>query len=39
MIRLVQGLVRDREPAAEKKPQFEIVLRVEGESQDAIFTR
>ena len=29
-------LVRDPEPAVEKKPQFEIDLRVEGVSQDAI---
>ena len=30
-------LVQEFEPAVEKKPQFEIDLRVEGESQDAIF--
>ena len=29
-------LVRDLEPAVEEKPQFEIDLRVEGVSQDAI---
>ena len=29
-------LVRDLEPAVEKKPRFEIDLRVEGVSQDAI---
>ena len=29
-------LVRDLEPAVEKKPQFEIDLRAEGVSQDAL---
>ena len=29
-------LVRDPEPAVDTKPQFEIDLRVEGVSQDAI---
>ena len=29
-------LVRDSEPVVEKKPHFEIDLRVEGVSQDAI---
>ena len=32
----IRRLVRGFEPAVEKKPQFEIDLREEGESQDAI---
>ena len=37
MIKLVSGdLYEVFEPAVEKKPQFEIDLRVEGVSQDAI---
>ena len=37
MCRPVQGnLLRNPEPPADKKPQFEIVLRIEGVSQDAI---
>ena len=36
MIRLVRKLVRDSESVVDKKPQFEIDLRVEGVSQDAI---
>ena len=29
--------IRDPEPAVDKKPQFEIDLRAEGVSQDAIY--